>query len=303
MHPDILFDHLCICCCIILYKNVLFDPYQECSDVKVKFRPTAPRRDLRLLVDVPEVSSSVQGTQNGTPEKLSGAPEVSSCASEMTRNSPKAAPGATELLSDSLEIHSRSPEGTRVKPTTSFFKSLLRQDNGRLQVNGSRSGNVSPTPTVKTCIVRPQLYSGSSFADFRNIRSTATSGGDDFTTVNLKLDSSGAASVPSGGSAIVKKVLGFRVRGPSRRTNKITVFAASSPREATTATQRACSAGAAGAPRCFLRTSSFLSPESLAPKRDKAVASVVRVGSRVIVDLNKRRGKHSCRRLILQVWC
>ena len=250
----------------------------------MKFRTTTSQSELRLLDDAPEVTSSVHRTQHGTPEVLLGTPEVSSGASKRTHNALKS--GVTELQSDSLESQHRASEDTPSKPTTSFFKSILRQDTGRTQVNvwGTRSAS-PPSTAAKTCIVRPQLYSESSFADFR---SAATSGDNDVTTVDGKSDPSRPASAPSRGSGIVKRVHSFiRTRG-QRRINKVTMLAVSSPREATV--RRSWSAGV-DVPRCFVRTSSFLlSPQFLAPKRDRAISGVVRVGNRVIVDLGKRKG-------------
>ena len=250
----------------------------------MKFRTTTSQSGLRLLDDAPEVTTSVHRTQNSTPEVLLGTPEVSSGASKRTHNALKT--DVTELQSDSLESQHRAPEDTRSKPTTSFFKSILRQDSGRTQVNVWGTRSESPPATAKTCIVRPQLYSGSSFVDFR---SAATSGDNDVTSVNVKSDPSRPASAPSRGSGIVKRVHSFiRTRGQSRRINKVTMLAVSSPREATV--RRSWSAGV-DVPRCFVRTSSFLlSPQFLAPKRDRAISGVVHVGNRVIVDLGKRKG-------------
>ena len=241
-----------------------------CSDVKVNFRPTTSKHGLRLLDDASGELPNTHGREN-QPE------EISSDRSE-------------HPLSDALCTQNRRQEGTAAKRTTSFFKTLLRQGNGRTVVNSWRTQSVSPSVSLNTCIVRPQLYTGSTFNDFRH--AAVTSDNDDVIAVDLKSDPSVAASAPPSGIAS-KRGNCFRVKGPSRRANKISVFATSSPRDVTTTTPNNSWDGS-GTPRCFVRTSSFLSPELLSPKRDQEIANIVRVGCRVIVDLSKRRGNYLC---------
>ena len=215
---------------------------------------------------------------------------ISSDVSENAHAVQTSALGSTEPQTDVMGIQNGRHEGTQAKRTTSFFKTLLRQGNGRTAVNSWRTRSVSPSASLKTCVVRPQLYTGSSFNDFRH--DAATCDDDDVIALDLKSDSSVAASAPPSGSAS-KRGNGFRVRGPPSRANKITVFATSSPRDIAT-TPPNNSWNGSGTSKCFVRTSSFLSPELLSPKRDRDIANIVRVGCRVMVELNKRRGKDVC---------
>ena len=251
--------------------------------MKVNFRPTTSKHGLRLPDDVSGELPNTHGRQNHPQEILSDGSENAHTAHISTI-------GVTEPLSDALGIHHLKvrQEVNQAKRTTSFFKTLLRQGNGRTAVNSCRTQSVSPSVSLNTCIVRPQLYTGSTFTDFRN--GAATDNGDDVIAVDVKSNPSVAASAPPSGIAS-KMGNCFRVKGPSRRANKISVFATSSPRDVTTATPNNSWDGS-GTPRCFVRTSSFLSPELLSPKRDQEVANIVRVGSRVVVDLSKRRGKY-----------